>query len=98
MTWISNPDLTTHRRALRAELERSVDQEIAQQGFLSGSLLWLTKDAVVETVVAGTSYTNYGLASVTKYEDEQVTFGIWGQVFVVAEDRSTAAGPSTKHP
>ncbi len=47
-----------------------------QQGFLSGCLLWLTKDAMVDTIVDSASYENYGLASITKYENEQVAFGI----------------------
>ncbi len=97
-TWLSNPGLATHRQALRVELQQRLDREVVQQDFLSGTLLWLTKDTMVATVVNAASYQNYGLASATMYEDQQLTFGVWGQVFVVAEDRSTAPALGTKHP
>lgn len=98
VTWFSNPSLTTHRQTLRVELQQRVDRELARQGFWSGTLLWLTKDTTVETVVDKASYQNYGLASTTKYANKQLTFGICGRVFVVAEDHSGTPMSATKQP
>lgn len=79
-------------------MQQRVDREIARQDFWSGTLLWLTKDTMVETVVDNASYQNYGLASTTKYANQQLTFGIWGRVFVVIEDRSATPTPTAKQP
>lgn len=92
-TWFSNPSLATHRRVLRGELQQRVDRELTRQDFWS--LLWLTKDTTIETIVDCVSYQNYGLASLTKYENQQLTFGVGCQVFFVAEDHSA---PAVKHP
>lgn len=80
--WFTNPAPETHRARLREKLTRALDEQIEQEGFLGGTLLWLVKDDTVDAVLQRVKYENYLLCSRTVIDGEQATFGIAGQVFI----------------